>query len=263
MKISIVTVCRNSERTIGRALESLYQHHCAGVALENLVIDGASEDGTMNIVCAYAEKMPLRWVSELDDGIYDAMNKGLAMARGDVISILNSDDWLLPNTLQRVIDTFNHHEIDYLYGTVERWEREKMVGLNRPLPRELWEREIWWQMPIPHISLFAKRELYERVGHFDPSYKIGGDHDWMVRLHKSGAVGLELPEPPLAAVELGGVGGRWQRFGELYRCARAHGQPFGRTSWKVGRFMAVQLLHDFLPRPLYKRVLKRKGGRFS
>ena len=263
MKFSVVIACRNAERFIARALESLVAQQSETVQVQAIVVDGTSTDGTFETVRSFEGKFDeLIATSEPDGGIYEAMNKGLAKATGDVVSILNADDWLLPGAMERVRLEFEKGDADYLYGSAERWTGDKVDGTTRPLPRALWPKEIWWQMPLPHVSLFARKAVYDRLGGFDVRYRIGGDHEWVVRLFESGLPGRELPEWIAAGLETGGVSGGWARFPELYRCARAHGQSSLRCAFRIGRFMAHQLAAQLLPRPLVQALMRLKRGRF-
>ena len=263
MKFSVVVACRNAERFIGRCLESLVAQQSENVQVQAIVVDGASTDGTFDIVRSFEDKLDeLTASSEPDGGIYEAMNKGLAKATGDVVSILNADDWLLPGTMERIRQELEKGDADYLYGSAERWTGGTLDGVTQPLPRDLWPKEIWWQMPLPHVSLFARKAVYDRLGGFDVSYRIGGDHEWVVRLFESGLPGRELAEWRAAGIETGGVSGGWARFHELYRCAREHGQPAFRCARRIGGFMAHQLIAQLLPRPLVQVLMRLKRGRF-
>ena len=263
MKFSVVVACRNAERFIGRCLESLVEQQSEKVQVQAIVVDGASTDGTFDIVKSFEGRLDeLTASSEPDGGIYEAMNKGLAKATGDVVSILNADDWLLPGAMERIRQELKKGGADYLYGSVERWTGGTLDGVTRPLPRGLWPKEIWWQMPLPHVSLFARKAVYERLGGFDVRYRIGGDHEWVVRLFESGLPGRELPDWRAAGVELGGISGGWARFPELYRCAREHGQPAFRCARKIAGFMFRQFVAQLLPRRVLSAVMKFKGGRF-
>ena len=263
MKFSVVLVCRNAERYIACALESLVVQQSENVQVQAIVVDGASTDGTFEIVKSFEGRLDeLIATSEPDTGIYNAMNKGLAKATGDVVSILNSDDWLFPGTMAEAAEELANEGIDYVYGTAEQWSNGAIRGMVRPLARELWPKEIWWQMPLPHVTLFAKRSVYDRLGGFDESYCIGGDHEWVVRLYVSGIPGKELPDWRAAGLELGGVSEGWARFPELYRCARQYGQPSLRVALRIARFMFHQLAVQILPHGVAHALMRLKHGRF-
>ena len=125
MKFSVIVACRNAERFIGRCLQSLVDQQSENVQVQAIVVDGASTDGTFNIVRSFEGKFDeLIATSEPDTGIYNAMNKGLAKATGDVVSILNSDDWLLPETMERAAKELAKEGTDYVYGTAGQSSRD-------------------------------------------------------------------------------------------------------------------------------------------
>ena len=133
MKISVITVCYQSEKTLGSTIESLLEQtkHMDNptFSIEYLIIDGASKDGTLQVAEKYREELEARGVeyrvySEKDKGIYDAMNKGIRLATGDVIGILNSDDWYEPDTLQTVARTFEKEECDLMFANIRMHKQD-------------------------------------------------------------------------------------------------------------------------------------------
>lgn len=178
MKISTVTVCRNSQATIAQAVASfLRQTH---PDKELLVIDGGSTDKTVEIVSSF-QNDAIRIISEPDRGIYDAMNKGLASFSGDAIGFLNSDDaYSDPSVLARIAEALTRADAvygdlvmisDHVTGTVVReW---KATEFKPDAFRSGW-------MP-PHPTFYIRRELAARTGKFDLSYRISADYDFMLR----------------------------------------------------------------------------------
>jgi glycosyltransferase involved in cell wall biosynthesis len=181
MRFSIVTVCRNSEKTLPKAMESLSAQSCKDY--EWVVIDGASTDNTIKIAQSFSSA-PLRVISEPDKGIYDAMNKGIANARGDYVFFLNSDDALHDeNVLEDLYTWFDQNsEVDFLYGNVVNvkvdgnWLRN-FGHVNKSNIMEY---------SICHQAVFAKRMLFEIVGTFDLRFKFNADYDWMIRVFRQG-----------------------------------------------------------------------------
>lgn len=174
-RISVVTVCFNSARTLRRTLESVAgQNH---PNIEYIVVDGGSTDGTLAIVGEYRHVVD-KMVSEPDAGIYDAMNKGLRMATGDWIHILNSDDYYAaPDVLAAALPLLDPERTNYF-----RMWREYADGR-----RELqdWEYSRWRLFVsafLPHPGLIVSRRQYETVGLYDTRYRIAADHDMILRL---------------------------------------------------------------------------------
>ncbi|MBC7162759.1 MAG: glycosyltransferase [Immundisolibacter sp.] len=182
MKFSIVTVCWNSAAVLPRARDSLSSQTCRDY--EWVVVDGASTDGTMEIVRDF-DAAPVASVSEPDKGIYDAMNKGVRMARGEYVFFLNSDDALHdPNVLAdvaRILET--QPAADLLYGNVvyaypSRKVLRTFAHINRlTLPFE----------SLCHQAVFARRVLFDSVGTFDTRFRLSADYDWLIRVFRSGA----------------------------------------------------------------------------
>ena len=204
MKISIVTVCYNSAQTLGDTLVSVAGQTHPDV--EHIVVDGASTDGTPQILKQHRRALA-RVVSEPDQGIYDAMNKGFAMATGEVIGTLNSDDLFAhPKVLEQVARTFDDPSVDACYGDlvyVSREDPDRIVRYwqSRPYTDGLFARG--W-MP-PHPTFYIRRRAYERHGAFDLGYRLQSDFEFTLRLlavHRLNAV--YLPET-LVKMRMGGV----------------------------------------------------------
>lgn len=177
MKFSIITVCFNSEGMIGQAIESVLGQTCKD--WEHLIIDGGSTDGTVDIVRKYEARYGgrLRFVSEPDNGIYDAMNKGLRMASGELVGILNSDDWYELDALEAIDKASSASPgRDVYYGIV------RMIGLDGKEERLLrWSHTNLAKGNICHQCCFISSEAYRKYGHFDLSYKIAADYDFALR----------------------------------------------------------------------------------
>jgi len=181
MLISVITVCFNSSCYIESAIKSVLSQDYDEV--EYIIIDGGSTDGTLDIIKQYRTHIT-HLVSESDSGIYDAMNKGLKIATGDVISILNSDDFYMDsNVLSRVSDLFSHNEkIDLILGGVDFIHPKDLNSPVRHFPSKNFKP---WKMRFgfmpPHPGAFIKRETYLEVGYYRTNYLIASDFDWFVR----------------------------------------------------------------------------------
>lgn len=184
MRISVITATYNSGRTIGDTLESVLRQTYSDVEL--IVVDGASHDNTMDVVRRYEPRFGgrLRWTSEPDRGIYDAMNKGIARATGDVIGILNSDDFYTSDTvLERVAEAMAGGDIDAVYGDihyVRDGDLRRCVRYYSSRPFRRWMMRLGF-MPA-HPSFYCRREVYERCGTFDTTYRVAADFENLLRL---------------------------------------------------------------------------------
>ena len=184
MKVSIITATWNSAATLRDTLESVLSQTYQDI--EHIIIDGKSADETMDIVRSYNPRYNgrLRYISEPDHGIYDAMNKGIAMADGDVVGILNSDDFYTSSdVLELLINRLGESGADAVYGDihfVDDSDLTKCVRYYSSKGFRRWKMRLGW-MPA-HPSFYCKKSVYERFGAFDISYKIGADFENLLRL---------------------------------------------------------------------------------
>ena len=180
MKISIITVAYNAESTIAQAIASVAGQDYADV--EYIVIDGQSDDGTAGIVRSHGDKIN-RFISEPDKGIYDAMNKGIDMANGEVVGMLNADDFYAgPSVLSKVMKTFENPEVDAVFGDIVFLSSENPEKTVRNYSSKHWHpgKFAWGFMPA-HPSFFVRRKFYEQFGKFKTDYRIAADYELLIR----------------------------------------------------------------------------------
>lgn len=192
--ISVITVCYNSAATLTYALQSVADQDWPSV--EHIVIDGASTDHTAEIIEQFRPKLA-HVVSEPDKGIYDAMNKGLACASGDIICFLNADDqYAHHQVLSRVAAQVHGHQLDALMGDVGFFHGQNSSHMVRRYRSGRFQpdRLAWGWMPA-HPALFLSRAVVQRVGRFKIDYRIAGDFEYIVRTFHGHALHyLHLPE---------------------------------------------------------------------
>ena len=230
---SVVTPCLNAEATVAAALRSVREQGCA--PLEHIVVDGGSTDGTMAIVRAAGEHV--RWVSEPDRGLSDAMNKGIAMARNDVVGWLNADDVYLPGTLQKVADAFGRRpHAQWVTGRcliIDADGREIRRGITRykdALLRRYSFPLFLTQNFISAPATFVRRDALRAVGGFEERFRYSMDYDvWLKLARHSAPVVLD---EPLACFRMAegslSMSGFERQFREHEQNAREHGagHPF-------------------------------------
>ncbi|MBI1195415.1 MAG: glycosyltransferase [Gammaproteobacteria bacterium] len=187
-KLSIITVCYNAAAHIETVFHSIGTQ--GFVDVEHIVIDGASSDGTLDIIDRYRDSIAY-FVSEPDDGVYNAMNKGIKAATGDVLFFLNADDRLCDRrVLSDVVDIFDCYPgLELVYGDVLR---EVPSGLRRWTQPELPTRRELAATTICHQGMFVRRDLFERHGGFDESFSIVSDYEWLLRVMKVGVCSTYL-----------------------------------------------------------------------
>lgn len=198
-RISVVTVCLNSVATLARTLESVKAQTYPDI--EHIVIDGGSTDGTLDVIRRYQNRIA-HWVSEPDRGLYDAMNKGIARARGDWIHLLNSDDYYVdPVAIERIVPHLDESRTNYFRmllgkadGSVENYD----------FPYRKWK--LYVSAYLPHPAMVISRRQYQEVGLYDLRYRIAADHQLTMRMVNRYR-GKFVPEP-LVVMAHGGVSAR-------------------------------------------------------
>lgn len=203
MKISIITITFNSAHCISRAIESVRSQHYSDI--EHIIVDGASTDGTLDIIRTYAAQSPdsVRWISEPDHGIYDALNKGIKMATGDIIGFLHSDDvFFSPDSIGHIASVFDSKGADVVYGDLQYCKGAKVVRRWQSNPFDISSLKFGW-MP-PHPTVYVRREVYQQVGEYDDWFRISADYDMMLRIFSAGYKTQYLPEV-IVCMETGGA----------------------------------------------------------
>ena len=206
MKISLITVTFNSGGTLRDTIQSVLSQTYYDI--EYIIVDGHSQDNTVDIIKEYEPLFDgrLKWISEKDQGLYDAMNKGFQMATGDMVGIINADDLLAEATaIEKVIDCFEgHKDIDCVYADlyyVSQYDTSKIVrhwitGKQRSFSKG-------WHPA--HPTFYVKREIYSKYGLFDLDFKFAADFELMLRLVEKEHIRLFYLPEPLVRMRLGGT----------------------------------------------------------
>jgi glycosyltransferase involved in cell wall biosynthesis len=203
MTISIITITYNSEKTLKDTIKSVLNQSYKNI--EYIIVDGNSKDKTIDIVKSYGDKIS-KFISEPDKGIYDAMNKGLKLATGDVIGILNSDDVYFDNlVIKKVINKFKNESVDGIYGDLFYVKEDDLNNVVR-----YWKSSKFIQGSFSkgwhpaHPTFFVKKDIYEKYGYFDLDMKVSADFEIMLRfLEKYKITTSYLPEV-IVRMRLGG-----------------------------------------------------------
>ncbi|MDA9214558.1 glycosyltransferase [Planktomarina temperata] len=204
--ITIITASFNSENTIARCISSVKSQNFSD--WEHLIIDGGSSDRTIDIV-KEMDHQRLRFVSEPDDGIYHAFNKGIRIAKGSIIGFLNSDDeYFDQSVLELIHNCFAHGEnVAAVYGNlVYVSEQEKVV--RDWVSGDFNPQKFVYGWMIPHPTLYCKRELFSVIGSFDEKFRIAGDFDHQLRLAKSKVGRVTYTNNYFVKMYLGGISNR-------------------------------------------------------
>jgi len=180
MKVSIITVALNNVLYIEDCIQSVLSQTYKNV--EYIIIDGGSTDGTINVIKKHADKID-KWISEPDKSIYDAMNKGISIASGEILGFLNSDDFYASNdVISTVVNEFQIKEVDSVFAdlvVVKRDQPEKIIRYYKS--SNFNESKFSYGLMPAHPTFFAKREIYEKYGVFKLNYKISADFELLLR----------------------------------------------------------------------------------
>jgi glycosyltransferase involved in cell wall biosynthesis len=207
MKISIITATYNSSATIRDTIESVLKQSYQDC--EYIIIDGSSKDNTIDIVKEYESKFNgrLKWISERDKGIYDAMNKGIQMATGDVVGILNSDDFFTSdNILERVAKEFDiNSALDAIYGDIHFVKDEDLTKCTRYYNSSYFRPWLlrFGFMPA-HPSFYVRKEVYEKYGLYDLQFRTSSDFEMMVRLFGKNKINAKYISMDFVTMRTGG-----------------------------------------------------------
>ena len=274
MKISLLTACYNSATTIRTCFDSVLLQQ--GVDLEYIVADGGSTDGTVDVIKEYSTRsarstrLTFKWISERDQGMYDAINKGIKMATGDIVGILNADDMFeSENTLAHVVEAFGSggvesggvgERVDCVYADI-RFVKDDLQTTSRYYSAKHWKPWMlqWGKMP-PHPSVYIRRELFDKYGLYKLGYDIAADYELLIRYLRVAKLNTRYLNECLVRMRMGGKSTRgWKSFKTLNK-------EIVRGNLENGYFCCFPML---LPKYLFKIFefilprlgIKRKGER--
>ena len=203
-KVSIITVVFNNREMIKDAISSVLNQTYKNI--EYIVIDGLSEDGTVDVIESYGAKIT-KFISEKDDGIYDAMNKGIALATGDIVGILNSDDFYIDDkVIEKIVKEFEDNKIDSVYADLIFVKPEELERTVRYYDSSYFnpEKFAYGWMPA-HPTFFVKKWVYDKYGVFRTDLMIAADFDLLLRFLYTQKISYSYLQEVLVKMRLGGV----------------------------------------------------------
>ena len=227
MKVSIITVSFNSAKTIADTIESVLNQDFPDI--EYIIVDGHSSDGTVNVIRQYEDRIS-KWISEKDQGMYDAMNKGIAMATGDVIGILNSDDvYINQHVVSDLINLLEKQNAQVVFADLILVDQENRNRVLRYYDSSHFHPKKFRYGWMPaHPTVFVRRELYQAVGPFAIDYQIAADYEMLIRMlaiHKAPYAYLAKPVVRMRAggASTSGISRNWILNREIVRACKANG----------------------------------------
>jgi glycosyltransferase involved in cell wall biosynthesis len=232
MKVSIITAVFNGENAIGRTLASIADQDHSDI--EHIIVDGASTDATLARIRT-GDRRAAKVISEPDDGAYDAFNKGLRAATGDVIGYLNSgDSYISRETLSRIAGSFADPDLQAVFGDVLIVDGRVPPRVIRHYRSKRFTRSAMSYGLMPaHPTLFMKREVYQAIGEYNPTFRIAGDFELCLRAFACRDTRYRYLPEPLVSMPTGGLSNRgwrskWQITREMRRACRSNGVS---TNW--------------------------------
>jgi glycosyltransferase len=246
LKISIITVVYNNKRTIIDALNSVLNQTYSNI--EYIVIDGNSTDGTMDILLEFRGRIS-KIISEKDSGIYDAMNKGISLATGDVIGILNSDDMYNSlDTVQYIMDSFNNdNDLDILFGDLVYVKSNDTSAIVRNWIGQEYHDNYFENGNVPpHPSLFVRAHVYNQAGLFNLKYRLASDYEFMLRIFKKFDFKIKYLPILIVKMRLGGATNN-----SIFNILKGNSEIL--DAWRENGLTAPFLL---MPLRLFKRLLQ-------
>ncbi|MGB3654861.1 MAG: glycosyltransferase family 2 protein [Rivularia sp. (in: cyanobacteria)] len=227
MKVSIITVVRNNEASIAHAIDSVLSQDYPDI--EYIVIDGGSQDATVDIIKSYAKKIN-RFISESEEGMYDGMNKGLKLATGNIIGLLNSDDFYEHNrVISEVVEQFILTAADLIFGDIVFVNPQNLHQVIRYYSSAKFHPELlsWGWIPA-HTSCFLKREVYEKYGCFKTNYQLAADYELLLRFIKVHQISYSYLPKVLVRMRPRGASNknllcRWISNQEVIKACSEHG----------------------------------------
>jgi glycosyltransferase involved in cell wall biosynthesis len=240
--VSVITIVRNGESTLPRTAQSVISQDYPWV--EYIIVDGQSTDGTLDVLRAHDNLIAL-WVSEPDTGISDAFNKGIAFARGEIIGLLNSDDWYEPGAISAAVATMQREDVAVVCGKLQYWEENHKTYLVTSDPGLL-DRG----MTVGHPTVFVRRDAYQQYGLFRLNFRLAMDYEWLLRA-KTKSARFATIDRCLSNMQGGGVGDhRWRKSQREVAKARALHISGAATALAYNSYVARSIFKGFVRRSI-------------
>ncbi len=250
MKVSIITSCFNREGTIAQTIESVLEQDYPNI--EYIIIDGASKDNSLQIIRKYEHRIT-KIISEPDKGMYEAINKGLKLATGDIVGLLHSDDFFFSKSvISDIVATFKQSNADLVYGNglyVDPENTNLVVRNWISGNYKRWKVKCGW-LPL-HPTVYIRKKLIERIGLYDESYRIAADSEFLIRYLYKTNIQISYLNQYIVRMRMGGLSTslncRKQMWQEDVRLYNKHGFPghlekLMKISWKIPQYIQAKII---------------------
>ena len=254
MKVSIITACYNREKTIAQAIESVLGQDYPNI--EYIIVDGASTDCSLEVIRSYGSRIH-QVISDRDGGMYEAINKGIKAATGDIVGLLHSDDFLIhKGIISQIVERFKNTSADMVYGDglfVDATNTDKVVRDWRSGSYKRWKVRLGW-LPL-HPTVYIKRSAMEQHGLYNETYKIAADSDFLIRYLWNADLKVEYLGKYVVRMRMGGLStdsqrrkAMWKEDVDMFRKNGFWGVPekLLKMGWKVPQFVKAKLKREFV-----------------
>lgn len=242
--VTIITPCFNSEKTIGRTINSVLSQTYSNI--EYIVIDAQSTDNTLKIIKEHEIKFNgrLRLISESDNGVYDAMNKGIRLANGKLIGIINSDDWYEEEAVEAAVKFFYENSFQVIYGMLRMYKQSKELGVF------IKHHQFLEEQMILHPACFISKNIYDIYGDYNTKYKSSADYDFMLRLRNEKKIDFVPIYKLIANFAVGGISSSF--VGILETAKIKYNNKI------IGKIQFYRIMIEVFLAKIYRNILKNK-----
>jgi len=253
---SIITAVRNNKNTIHKTIDSILNQTFK--SFEHIIIDGASTDGTVDIIKKFNDHVEY-WASEPDESATYALNKGLLLSRGKYIFFVNGDDWLDFSCLELALETLENSTADFVFGNATFYKNDEAVYIRKGEPD--YQKYIYYVGCPFIVTTIFRRSCFEKIGMFDVKYKHSPDYDFLLRLHLAGCVGVYNPKL-MVHFSLGGNTDKSiiPAAIDVFKCSISHNGSRAIAFFYLSKRLAITYtklaLQKILPTPIYQKLHK-------
>ena len=258
--ISVITVVLNGKKYLEKTILSIIKQTYDNV--EYIIIDGGSTDGTLDILHKYEHIIDF-WISGKDSGLYNAMNKGIALSKGDFVGFVGSDDYLYLDTLEKLAKIAKKEAIDYTVGPVDIIEKNgQLLETALVLPNFLENNRYIFNMATHHLSFYVSKKIIDKVGIFDENFKIRSDYDMVMSVMSISKKYYSFPNS-VGAFRLGGISGTYESYFESFYILRKHGVSIFKSILNILPSLIKVFITKNFPTPIVNWLRKNfSSGRF-
>jgi glycosyltransferase involved in cell wall biosynthesis len=251
--ISVITVVLNGEKYLEESILSIIKQTYKNI--EYIIIDGGSTDGTLDIIRKYNDRIDF-WISEKDNGLYQAMNKGIALSKGDFIGFVGSDDYLYSNTLEKLAKAAKKETIDYTVGPVDIIKKNGLlIEKILVLPNFLVKKSFIFDMATHHLSFYVSRRIIDEIKNFDENLKTRSDYDMTIRVISASKKYYSFADS-VGAFRLGGVSGSYKSYFENFYILRKNGVSIFKSVLNILPSLIKVFIMKNFPAPIIRWLRK-------